>query len=250
MKLNTLIIDDEKLSRDILEILILEHCPEINIISKCSSAREARLLIETKKIDLVFLDIAMPIENGFDFLDSIPNRKFSVIFITAYNQFALNAIKANALDYILKPIDFNELKLSVKKAMYAFSNSIKDLNIDNILNQVKANSRNVSNLSVLVNGEYRIINVLDINFFEASNNYSVVHMINNDQHVITKTLKEFNKILSEDQFIRIHKSYLVNKDAIHSYTRDNGISVVLNNGRRLPVSRRKQSKFLDIFKLK
>ena len=106
-----LILDDEKLSRDILELLILDHCPEIEIVSKCSNASDAREIMKSKEIDLVFLDIAMPNETGFDFLKSIQNRDFSVIFITAYNQFALNAIKECALDYILKPIDRKQYSL-------------------------------------------------------------------------------------------------------------------------------------------
>jgi len=120
-KLKTLILDDEKLSRDILELLILDHCPEIEIVSKCSNASDAREIMMSKEIDLVFLDIAMPNETGFDFLKSIHNRGFSVIFITAFNKFALNAIKACAIDYILKPINFQELKTAVQKALVDYN---------------------------------------------------------------------------------------------------------------------------------
>lgn len=251
-KLKTLILDDEKLSRDILELLILDHCPEIEIVSKCSNASDAREIMKSKEIDLVFLDIAMPNETGFDFLKSIHNRDFSVIFITAFNKFAINAIKACAIDYILKPINFQELKTAVQKALDDYnSKCVKKNNIEleRLLNELKNNSNEVSSISVLVNGEYHIINVSDITFLEASNSYCIIHMINSDQHVLTKTLKEFNNILSDNQFIRIHKSYLVNKDYIHSYNRNNGITVVLNNGRELNVSRRRQSLFLDVFNL-
>ncbi|PDH47927.1 MAG: DNA-binding response regulator [Bacteroidetes bacterium MED-G21] len=248
MKLKTLILDDEKFSRDILEILINEHCPEIEIVGKCSSAADARDLMKLNEINLVFLDIEMPNETGFDFLNSIPNRDFSVIFITAYNQFALNAIKESALDYILKPINFEELKTSVSKAVDDYNFKCieqKNIELEELLNQVKNNSNEISSISVLVNGDYRLLNISDINFLEASNSYCIIHMINNDEHVITKTLKEFNNILSKDQFIRIHKSYLVNKYEIHSYSRNNGITIVLNNGRKLNVSRRRQSVFFD-----
>lgn len=117
LKLKTLILDDEKLSRDILRLLILKHCPEIDIVSLCSNASDAREILESNEINLIFLDISMPNENGFDFLKSIHKRDFSVIFITAYNKFALNAIKESAIDYILKPINFIELKTAVKKAL-------------------------------------------------------------------------------------------------------------------------------------
>lgn len=125
----------------------------------------------------------------------------------------------------------------------------KNIELERLLKQVKKNSNEITNISVLVNGEYQIIHVSDISYLEALNSYCVIHMINNDEHVITKTLKEFNNILSDEKFIRIHKSYLVNKDCISSYNRNNGITVVLKDGRELSVSRRKQSSFLDTFNL-
>jgi len=252
LKLKTLILDDEKLSRDILKLLILKHCPEIDIVSLCSNASDAREILESNEINLIFLDISMPNENGFDFLKSIHKRDFSVIFITAYNKFALNAIKESAIDYILKPINFIELKTAVKKALDDYKTKCvtkKNIELERLLKQVKKNSNEITNISVLVNGEYQIIHVSDISYLEALNSYCVIHMINNDEHVITKTLKEFNNILSDEKFIRIHKSYLVNKDCISSYNRNNGITVVLKDGRELSVSRRKQSSFLDTFNL-
>ena len=254
-QLKTLIIDDEKLNRDILEILISKHCPEIYVVAKCHSASDARLKLESNEIDLIFLDIAMPNETGFEFLESIQERNFSVIFITAYNQFALNAIKANALDYILKPIHFEELKLAVSKAVLTHKlkqeNKLQiphsNVNLENLIGQINSNTNKITSLSVLTNGEYKIINIDDICYFEASNNYCVIHMVNKEEFIVSKTLKEFNEILTENNFLRIHKSFLVKKDAIVSYNRDNGITIELNNGKHLPVSRRKQALFLDEF---
>ena len=252
LKLKTLILDDEKLSRDILELLLINHCPEIEIVSICSNASDAREILESKEINLIFLDISMPNENGFDFLKSIHKRDFSVVFITAYNKYALNAIKESAIDYILKPINFIELKTAVKKALDDHKSRCvtkKNIELERLLSQVNKNSNEITNISVLVNGEYQIINVSDISFLEALNSYCVIHMNNNDEHIITKTLKEFNNILSNEKFIRIHKSYLVNKDNICSYNRNHGITVVLNNGCELSVSRRRQSSFSDAFNL-
>ncbi len=129
-KLRALIVDDEKLNRDILEILISKNCPEVEVIAKSNSAEDARLKLASSNIDILFLDIAMPNETGFELLETLPKGKFSVIFITAYNQFAIKAIKANALDYLLKPIDPEELKMAVDKVVLiehskSFTNEMK-----------------------------------------------------------------------------------------------------------------------------
>jgi len=121
------------------------------------------------------------------------------------------------------------------------------LNIENLIGQINSNTNQITSLSVLTNGEYKIINIDDISYFEASNNYCVIHMVNKEEFIVSKTLKEFNDILTDNNFLRIHKSFLVKKDAIVSYNRDNGITIELNNGKHLPVSRRKQALFLDEF---
>jgi len=255
LKPTVLIVDDEKLNRDILEILILKHCPEINLVAKCHSAADARLKLESDDINLLFLDIAMPNETGFELLESIEKRDFSVIFITAYNQFALNAIKANALDYILKPINFEELKIAVNKAVLThklkLQNGIQTTahneNLNNLIGQINNNSNQITSLSVPTKGGYKIINLENINYFEASNNYCIIYMINQEEFIVSKTLKEFNEILADTGFIRIHKTFLVNKDSIVGYIRENGITIELKNGKRLSVSRRRQALFLAEF---
>ena len=254
-KLRALIVDDEKLNRDILEILISKHCPKVEVIAKSNSADDARLKIASNNVDILFLDIAMPNETGFELLESIPTRQFSVIFITAYNQFAIKAIKANALDYILKPIDPEELKMAVDKAVLIqgsksitsnIENSLND-NIDNLIGEINKNTNQITSLSLPLKNGYKIVKTIDVNYFEASNNYSIIHMVNRDEFVVSKTLKEFNEILDDNGFLRIHKSYLVNKDHISAYNRLEGMSIELKNGVVLPVSRRRQSIFLDEF---
>tara|TARA_B110000438_G_scaffold149789_1_gene144116 strand:+ start:333 stop:1109 length:777 start_codon:yes stop_codon:yes gene_type:complete len=256
-KLRALIVDDEKLNRDILEILISKHCPELEVIAKSNSADDARLKIASNTIDILFLDIAMPNETGLELLVSIPNRRFSVIFITAYNQFAIKAIKANALDYILKPIDPEELKMAVDKAVLiqgsksitsTIENTLND-NIDNLIGEINKNTNQITSLSFPLKNGYKIVKIVEVNYFEASNNYSIIHMVNREELVVSKSLKEFNEILDDNGFIRIHKSYLVNRDQISTYNRNDGMSIELNNGITLPVSRRRQSIFLDEFNL-
>jgi len=255
-KLRALIVDDEKLNRDILEILISKHCPEVEVIAKSNSAEDARLKLASYNIDILFLDIAMPNETGFEFLESIPTRQFSIIFITAYNQFAIKAIKANALDYILKPIDPDELKMAVDKAVLIqgsksitsnAENTLND-NVDNLIGEINTNQ--ITSLSLPLKYGYKIVKIVEVNYLEASNNYCVIHMINRDEFVVSKTLKEFNEILDDNGFVRVHKSYLVNKDHISAYNRKEGMSIELKNGVVLPVSRRRESIFLNEFYLK
>ena len=256
-KLKALIVDDEKLSRDMLELLVSKHCPVVEVIAKSNSAADARLKMATYNIDLLFLDIAMPNETGFELLETLPNRKFSVIFITAYNQFAIKAIKANALDYILKPIDPIELKMAVDKAVLIqcskarsreFKDTIND-SLNNLIGEIRNNTNQITSLSLPLKNGSRIVQIDEVNYFEASNNYCVIHMINRDEFVISKTLKEYEEILGDNRFIRIHKSFLVNRDQISAYNRKDGMSIELKNGAELPVSRRKQSQFIDEFNL-
>jgi len=257
-KLRALIVDDEKLNRDILEMLISKHCPKVEVIARSNSADDARLKIAANNIDILFLDIAMPNESGFELLETIPKRQFSVIFITAYNQFAIKAIKANALDYILKPIDTEELKMAVDKAvLIQGSKSITsnndntfNNNIDNLIGEINNNTNQITSLSLPLKHGYKIVKIVDVNYFEASNNYCVIHMVNREEFVVSKTLKEFNEILDDNVFIRVHKSYLVNRSQIAAYNRSDGMAIELKNGQVLPVSRRRQSIFLDKFNLK
>ncbi len=257
-KLRALIVDDEKLNRDILEILISKNCPEVEVIAKSNSAEDARLKLASSNIDILFLDIAMPNETGFELLETLPKGKFSVIFITAYNQFAIKAIKANALDYLLKPIDPEELKMAVDKVVLiehskSFTNEIEkniNDNLDNLIVEINNNNNKISSLSLPLKDGHKIVKIHEVNYFEASNNYCVIHLVNREEFIVSRTLKEFADILDEDGFIRIHKSYLVNRAQITGYNRKEGMSIELKNDEELPVSRRKQSIFLDEFNMK
>lgn len=254
-KLRALIVDDEKLNRDILEVLISRHCPEVEIIAKSHSAEDARLHLRNNDIDLLFLDIAMPNESGFELLESIEKRSFSVIFITAYNHFAIKAIKASALDYLLKPIDLEELKTAVNKAVNIKNTkvdnnvvtSLYDDNISNLIEQVHNGKEQITRISLPIKNGYKILELDKILYLEASNNYCILHLSNGDEFIISKTLKEYNDILEDNGFIRVHKSFLVNKNAVLGYNRNEGMSIELKNGKELPVSRRRQSLFLEAY---
>ena len=246
-ELKTLIVDDDSINRKLIENLLIKFCPQIVIVAKCKSAEEARHQLEKNDIELVFLDIKMPSENGFQLINSLSNRSFEVIFITAYKEYALEALKINALDYILKPIDYRELMAAVDKAAKTVENRKKKAS----KKQIQSFSDNLltekSVITLPSKDGANIIKVNDILYIEASGNYCIIFTKNDKEFIVSKTLKDFGETLEHNNFIRIHKSYLVNKQSVTSYIRSNGIKVKLRNGKLLPVSRRKQALFFSAY---
>ena len=243
MNLNALIVDDEEYSRKSLYFLIQENCPEISIGSIAKSVSEARALIEEQTFHLVFLDIAMPKENGFELLPSLQKKNIMVIFTTAYDQYALKALKADAVDYLLKPIDIIELKTAVAKAV-EWANLISHRKTETAKddqNESKASKK----ISLPSTHGFNVIDTDDIVYLEADSNYTIFHLKMGEKVVISKPLKEFEDTLANLEFIRIHKSVIANFKYIQGYSNKNGLQVFLTNNTVLPVSRRKSSEFLD-----
>ncbi|ALL07478.1 two-component system response regulator [Pedobacter sp. PACM 27299] len=246
--LNTIIVDDEEFARSSLYFLLQENCENIHISGIAKSVAEARLLLSNHQIDLIFLDIAMPGENGFELIPQAQQYNSHVIFTTAFDQYALRAIKANALDYLLKPIDIDELKLAVEKAGKYISLNKKEYNRNESLQNLAANLSDRSEIRKisLPNGQgYSLIDINDIIHIEADSNYSVFHLSNKEKITVSKVLKEYEEILPEQQFVRIHKSSIVNLNYLKEYNSKNGVEVLLKNGEKIAVSRRRASDFAE-----
>ncbi len=249
--LNAIIVDDEEFARSSLYFLIQENCENVNIVGIAKSVSEARNLLNQQAIDLIFLDIAMPKENGFELIPAAQAANASVIFTTAYDQYAIKAIKANALDYLLKPIDIDELKLAVDKAK-------KFINLNKTENNRNESLKNLANdltertsikKITLPSGQgYRVVDIEDIIHIEADSNYSVFNLSNLEKIAVSKVLKDYEEILPENTFVRIHKSSIVNLKYVKEFTTKNGLQVVLNNGELITVSRRRASDFFDKIK--
>lgn len=242
--MNAIIVDDEEFARSSLYFLLQEHCGQVNILGIAKSVAEARTLLQQSAVDLIFLDIAMPGENGFDLIPAIKEAGAYVIFTTAYDQYALKAIKANALDYLLKPIDIDELTEAVGKAEKVIrANKGEQPQAGNLQNLAaslsdKAEPRKIS----LPNGQgYSLVSIDDIVHIEADSNYSVFYFTGREQITVSKVLKEYEEILPQDQFIRIHKSSIVNLNYIKEYNYRNGYEVLMKNGEKIAVSRRRAS---------
>ncbi|WP_316812430.1 LytTR family DNA-binding domain-containing protein [Pedobacter heparinus] len=250
--LNTIIVDDEEFARSSLYFLLQENCAHIHISGIAKSVTEARNLLTQHTIDLIFLDIAMPGENGFELIPYAQSSKAHIIFTTAYDQYALKAIKANALDYLLKPIDIDELKIAVDKAIRFISLNKNENNRNESLQNLAANltERNEIRKISLPNGQgYSLVNIDDIIHIAADSNYSIFYFANKDKITVSKVLKEYEEILPDNQFVRIHKSSIVNLNYLKEYNSKNGLEVILKNGEKIAVSRRRASDFAEKVKL-
>lgn len=250
--LNVIIVDDEEFARSSLYFLLQENCENVHICGIAKSVEEARNLLSQNEVDLIFLDIAMPGKNGFELVPDARSNNAQIVFTTAYDQYALKAIKASALDYLLKPIDIDELKEAVEKALRftGFNDDGTDRNerLKNLTSSLsdKSEIRKIS----LPNGQgYALIGIDEIIRIEADSNYSVFHLHNRDNITVSRVLKEYEELLPENQFVRIHKSSIVNLNYLAEFNSRNGLEVLLKNGEKIAVSRRRASDFMEKIKL-
>jgi two-component system LytT family response regulator len=242
--LTAIIIDDETNSRNALRQKITKHCPDIMVISECENGEEGIKNIESQKPDIVFLDVEMPRMNGFTMLQQLKNKDFEVIFITAYDHYAIKAIKFSALDYLLKPVEVEDLKNAVEKATQKRkqikSNNRVELLLQNFLEEKAAHQRiAISSMEGL-----QFVLTDDIIYLEANSNYTIFYIVGNRKITAARTLKDFEDMLPASLFIRIHHSYLINKNGIEKYIKGDGGQVVMKNGVVLDVARRKKEEFL------
>lgn len=249
---NALIVDDEEYGRSSLYFLIKDNCPEVKVVNISKSVQEARKFIKENDVHLIFLDIAMPNENGFALIPLLQEKNIMVIFTTAYDQYAIQAIKASAVDYLLKPIDIIELKAAVKKALN-INELRKNKNISaefsenlSILSENLAQkNKEIKKLTIASTSGFKIIELTEIIYLEADSNYCIFHLISGERVVASKPLKEYEEILTSNNFIRIHKSNIINTLYLKEYKNTNGLQVKLVNDITIQVSRRRISEFLE-----
>jgi two-component system, LytTR family, response regulator len=244
--LKALLVDDEINNLENLKFLLENDCFGIEVVGMVQNGKLGREWLANNKADVIFLDISMPIETGLQMLEKLPKQDFSVVFVTAHNEYAMQAIKASAVEYLLKPVNITELQQTVIKIQEQHKNKIyieqnKQL-IDNLVSNFNAGQETVKIALPQIGG----INFLDINeivSLQADSNYTIVHKTDLQKMVVTKTLKEFEEVLNSDQFVRIHKSNLVNVKCITEYSTADGGIVKMNDGNVWSISRRQ----LDIF---
>lgn len=228
--LRTLIVDDENCGRENIKSLAEKYCPEIRIIGSANSGSKAIQLVKSLNPDLVFLDINMPKISGFDFLGNFTERKFMVIFVTASAEFGIQAVKAGAVDYILKPVDIEELQNSVRKA---FSIHFKRDQNDS------SKEKKPDRIIISKQNGFSFCDVDDIIRLEGFNNYTTIIRKDKKPEIISRTLKHFEELLSYDFFIRVHKTHIINLKYLTEFRNHNGNFAVMSDNSEIIVSRRK-----------
>ncbi len=243
------IIDDELHCIESLEITLLNLFPNINIVYKSSKVEESISEFKELDIDLLFLDIEMPGMSGFQFLENFVDRDFDVIFTTAYSEYAIEAFKAHAISYLLKPIDETDLLEAVGDWKNTRdSEEGNDQDISELISHLKRDGLLTSKISVPISGGYQFVEVENIMYCESESNYTNMFFQDGNSLLISKTLKTLEKLLAPFYFIRVHKSFLINPNYLIQYSRTGGGYVIMKNQKKIPVSKDKREVIINLFK--
>jgi len=237
MKIEAIIIDDEQSNIDNLCRLIDKFNPDLLVVGTANSAAEGEILIRRLEPDLVFLDIQMPGGSGFDLLGRLGQARFEVIFVTAFDQYGIQAIKFSAIDYLLKPLDENEFQVAVEKAKIRVRERTTSQSVSNLLEYLQAGRKSAPKLALPTFKETLYVATDEVIRCEAANSYTTFYLRNGDQATVCKTLKEFAELLKVHGFIRTHQSHLVNIQYVKSYLKEDGGMLLLENEFRIPISR-------------
>jgi two-component system, LytTR family, response regulator len=246
--LTTILIDDESHARESLSKMLSLNCPDVLMLDTASSADEAFLKINKLKPDLLFLDVEMPNGTGFDLLTRFPKPSFKVIFVTGFDQYALNAIKFSALDYLLKPINAKELVEAVDKATNQLSNKNDLGDLKNLLSTLQNPRSRKNKLAVPTQQGLEMIEIQEIIRCEAANGYTIIHVQDGKPLLSSRDLKTYQELLEDYDFFRIHDSHLIAHFHVQKVLNEDGGTVVLSNEIKLPIARRRKSDFMDWLK--
>ncbi|MCK8522406.1 LytTR family DNA-binding domain-containing protein [Aquimarina sp. D1M17] len=243
MNLSAIIVDDEANSRTILRNYLGKYCTSVNILGEAASVQETLTLLETHTPDVIFLDVEMPYGNAFDFLEQVPDRTFEIVFVTAYDHYAVDALNAQATYYLLKPIAIDNL---IKAVDHVTQIKQKEAVLQDAVLVPKITSVE-GKITIPQQDGFEVLEISNIMYCEADDNYTKIYL-EKGQKLVSKTLKYFEESLHDHGFARIHKSYLVNVVKIVKYRKGKGGSIVLSSGKELAVSSSKKAALLDYFK--
>ena len=239
--LNAMIVDDEEACCEVLEMLLEKYCPEVNVVASCNSVAEAVKALSTYKVKLLFLDIEMPHANGFELLQKLPVIDFDLIFTTSYDQYAIKAIRFSALDYLLKPIDREELQAAVRKASERLQPPAHQ-QLEVLWQKIQKPSAVRQNIALPTMEGLQMVALESIISCTSKGNYTVLHFKDAQKLVISKSLKDIESLLAGYQFLRVHHSHIVNLHEVKKYIRGEGGILLMSNGESIDVSRsRKES---------
>jgi two-component system LytT family response regulator len=247
--IRTIIIDDEKNNIEALKKMLTAYSSKIELIGTAENAEDAYKIIKQDKPQLIFLDIEMPFGNAFDLLEKLMPVDFEVIFFTAFDQYAIKAFKYGALDYLLKPVNVDDLDQAVHKAISRMAE--KDINkrLDTFLTNMRSDDNMPKKIALPTRTGYSFENIDSITHLEASGTYTFLYLTDGRKEIISKVLKEFELLLPSTVFCRVHHSYIVNINYIKKYHKGRGGYIELHNGTPIEVSLRKKPDFLKKFGL-
>jgi len=240
--LKAIIIDDEPYCCEALATL-LEDIPEVEIMAVCPNAADALAGIQKYSPDLVFLDVEMPKMNGFEMLEQLASVNFEIIFTTSYDQYALKAIRFSAIDYLLKPIDEEELRTAIQKVIQRSQKPITQ-QLEILLQKIHQPSTPINKIAMPTMEGLQMIPVDSIISCESDSNYTILQLKNNKKLIVSRTLKEIEELLEEHSFVRVHRCYLANMNEVEKYVKGEGGYLVMSDGTTIDVARNKKEVLL------
>ncbi len=243
--LRTIIIDDEKLAIESLKWEIENFCKEIEVVETFSNPVKAIEGINSLQPDLVFLDIEMPELDGFQLLEKLEYRNFDLIITTAYNQYAIQAFKANAIDYLLKPIDPDELIEAIQKVKNRKGTGEELFNIQRILDNFINKKKDYKKIPLSLSNKIMLIEPENIIYCKSEGSYTQVYLKDKQKVLVSKSIKQIERLCPSDLFLRVHKSYIVNIKEVVEYIRQGGGELILSSGMVVPVSRTHKNEVLN-----
>lgn len=244
MSLKAIIVEDEKHSRETLKSLLSEFCDGVEVIATAASVIEAIKTIEANKPDVVFLDIELQTGTGFDVLMQLDHINFEIIFTTAFEQYAIKAVKFSSLDYLLKPIDLEELQTAVEKAKKRKNQEdyIRQLNL--LMENINAKKNDPVKICLATSDGIEFINTNEIVYCKANGSYTDFTLTDNSKIIVSKHLKEYENLLQDQSFMRVHNSYLINLKEVKKYIKSDGGYIIMSNNEHVSISPKKKDLFL------
>jgi len=235
--MRAILVDDELANLENLQVLLAKNCPNVKVVAVANNINEAFEKVNLHRPDLLFLDIQMGKTTGFDLLNLLAEKSFEVIFVTAYDNYGIQAVKFAALDYLLKPVDPDELKAAVTKAENRMASKINGEQLNFLLNQIKRTEPAVPKIALPQQHEIRYVSVDDVVRCVADNTYTFFYLSSGEKILISKPLKEYSDLLKPQGFVRAHQSHLVNPKFVKSWLKEDGGMLLMNNGDKIPVSK-------------
>ena len=244
--MKAILIDDEPDGIRTLKKLLELNCPDVEIVASCTDAAFAQQKVTQLSPDLVFLDIQMPGKSGLDFLSELPERNFEVIFVTAHNEYMLQALQFSAVDYLMKPVDEDKLVEAVQRTKKRLRKNPASERTDTLLyNIARVSSPTEMRLCLPSLKGFTVVTLQDVIYCEAQRSYTVFHLTNNKSIIVSKPLFDYDTLLEGTVFFRIHKSFLINLLHVKEYIRSEGGTVMMSNGKTIEISRRRKDLFLE-----